>query len=329
MDIMDKWKNEYLVEDKKYENHVNKFIEYLKSINKGNRPTSIMIDDVVDCIGSYNKKQKINTISSMENHLEAVKAFYKYLVSKNYTTDIFSAIHSYSDFKKNIIQLYNLNEMQEREFLDLEIIKEILVNLERYFTSNVYENLSGVNQRKRYNKNLVLNLFIKLTLIYPTKRNIICNLTVNDFIDDFRVLRINKLNILVPNNLRQDIKKIIKFVENMNNRKVGKKERIFNFIYGSGFRGENINSWFCDFLKENDIIDIPSTKDTYSSEAIMNTIIRCMIENNTNPAIISKVSNLSLSTLESKFYSNKYISIENEDEIINTELNRIGLINYI
>lgn len=49
----------------------------------------------MDCIGSYNKKQKINTISSMENHLEAVKAFYKYLVSKNYATDIFSTIHSY------------------------------------------------------------------------------------------------------------------------------------------------------------------------------------------------------------------------------------------
>lgn len=329
MDIMEKWKNEYLIEDSKYENHVNKFIEYLKLINKSNRPTSITIDDVVDCIGSYNKKQKINTISSMENHLEAVKAFYKYLVSKNYATDIFSTIHSYSEFKNDIIQLYSLNEMQEREFLDLEIVKEILVNLEKYFTLNVYRELSGVNQKKRYNKNLVLNLFIKITLIYPTKRNIICELTVNDFTDDFRVLKTNKLNIFVPNNLRQDIKRTIKFAENMRSTKIGTTERIFNFIYGSSFRGENINSWFYDFLKEYDIIDIPSTKDTYSSEVIMNIIIRCMIKNNTNPAIISKISNLSLSTLENKFYSNNYINIENEDDIVNLELNRIGLINYI
>ncbi|WP_271810567.1 hypothetical protein [Clostridium beijerinckii] len=330
--IVEKWKNEYMSKDRKYENHVSKFLDYLKLNNKHNRPLSISIDDVIESIGYYNSMQKINTINSMENHLEAIKAFYKYLVSKEYTNDIFSVIHSYPEFKNEIIKKYKLDEVREREVFNIKILKEILDCLEKYFQNNQYNKSSGINSKKGYVKNLVLNLFIKLALIYPTKRNVICDLSINDFEDNFRILKANGLTILVPTNLRKDIINSIDFIKNLSGREITSKDKILNFISietYKNFRGEDINTWLCDFLKKYEIIDIAAKKDTYSAEVIMNTVIWCMVENMAHPAIISKVSGLSLSTLDKKFYSNKDIKLTNEDQIVNSELIKVGLINYV
>lgn len=329
MGIIEKWGNEYFNKDDKYKNHVSKFIKYLKIIGKDNRPVSVTIDDVIECIGHYNAKQKINTINSMENHLEAIKAFYKFLVSKDYASDIFSGISSFSSFKKEIIKKYELSEMVNKDFFDIDIIKEILFNLEGYFNSNSYNDLARIQQKNRYLKNVVLNMFIKITLIYPSKRNIICDLSMEDFNDDFRTLKANGLNISIPSNLRYDIKKSLYLAKTLLNREIECNEKIFNYIWSDSFRGEKINSWFCEFLKKYDIVDIPSAQNTYSSEVLMNTIIRVMIENMAHPAIISKISGLSLSTLDSKFYSSKDVKIPNENQIVNTEIIRVGLINYL
>ncbi|MEG0654917.1 MAG: hypothetical protein RR463_07665 [Hydrogenoanaerobacterium sp.] len=74
----------------KYENHVNKFIEYLRSIDKLNAPTTIRLSDVKDSVKYYSDIEKINYRASMESHLESIKSFYNYLRKSGKAKDIFA-----------------------------------------------------------------------------------------------------------------------------------------------------------------------------------------------------------------------------------------------
>ena len=78
--IMEQFRDDYYNSfGKKYENHVNKFIEYLRNIGKLNTPTTIDLNDVKNCVKHYSDVGKINYRASMESHLESIKSFYDYL----------------------------------------------------------------------------------------------------------------------------------------------------------------------------------------------------------------------------------------------------------
>jgi hypothetical protein len=76
---MEKFRTDYFNDvGKKYENHVNKFIEYLRSVDKLNTPTKIDLSDIDKCIGHYSSLGKINYRASMESHIESIKSFRNY-----------------------------------------------------------------------------------------------------------------------------------------------------------------------------------------------------------------------------------------------------------
>ena len=327
--IMDKWSELYLKEENRYRNHVVKYINYITSISKADKPTNITIEDVVGSIGYYNHLGKINTEKSMENHLESVKAFYKYLVGKSYTLDVFSSISDYQEFKARIIEQFNLKEVKERESFEDGIIREILERLDYYFETNLLKDLKSINVTKRFFHYLVLRIFIKLTLVAPAKKGVICNLKKCDFDSDFRSLSVNGVNIVIPNSLRRDLRNSIEYVKEFKSRGLSDEDYLFKFLDEDNFQNTDLNAWFCNFLKEYDIIDIPEEKSTYSVEAIMNTAIYNMVRNSVNPALIARINGTSISNLEKKYYKSELGQIDDIDKLINYAISKNDYYSYI
>jgi len=326
--ILENWAEEYLSDDEKYRNHINKFVKFINRMGKGNRPININEEDVILCIGYYNDLGQINSISSMENHIESVKAFYRFLVKKGYTHDIFSSVYSYQEFKDKIIEKYDLKETKEREYFSEQLIKEILQQIDNYLQYTNFNHLQGINEKKQFLSNIILRLFIKLSLIAPVKRSVMCNLKISDFIEDFRCVVINNVKIRIPNALRRDILNALSFTADEGQRNYNESSKLFEFIYGDRFRDEKLNEWFCSFLK-NIGFDIPKEKYTYSVEVLMKSAIYCLVKNACNPALIAKISGLSISRIEKMFYSNPEITINNLDFLINSEISKSSYYNYI
>lgn len=342
LSCMENWRNEYLQFDKKYENHVNKFITYLNSpdVNKSNTPAHITIEDVDSCICYYNRIGKINSINSMANHLEAVKAFYSYMIRKGYINfDIFQNI-DYADFKENLTIKYSLKSPKEREHFEDVIICEILDCIDNYFYNIDYEKLS-VQKKTQYLNRISLRIFIKLGLIAPAKKNVIVNIALKDFCENYRFLTINNVKIRIPNSLRNNIISALDFKKKHSNVIYDDNTLLFNYlIYGettipSEKRISNLeskfNDWLCVFLKQYDILDIPKNKRSYSVEAIMNTTMHNLVKNGANPYYISKISGITIGTLEKKYYKEKecinyIVKVDNE---INHGISKSEYYHYI
>lgn len=328
-ELMISWREEYLKVDNTYSNHVSKFVDYLGVLGKASQPNNITTEDIINCVGYYKNLGKINTRTSMENHLEAIKAFYKFLVSKHYTNDVFNNMTSYQNFKDNLALKFNLVPIKERGIWSDEELIQIVESLDSYFESYDFSKLSGVNEIKKYYKFLVLRIFIKLTLIAPAKKSVICSLKVKDFSADFRIVRVNSVTVKIPNGLKRDIQFSNEFVEKNLDKKIDPDQRLFDFLYPHEFKVERLNEFFGLFLKNHpNIIEVAPETDTFELEGIMNTALLGLVKNNVNPALISKISGVKISRLEEKFYNNGFHT-DFADEIINNEISKNLYYQYI
>ena len=341
MSLFRAWKDEWLKEnqDKQrtitYNNHIDKFVEYLELEKKGDSPINVSIEDVVNCVGYNNQRGKMNSINTMRTHVESVKAFYTYLQSKGLASNIFSEVNDTAIFYQQIVDKFHLVEQKESDFLESDKIIELLCVLEKGVLSEQYLTLSE-GRKEKYLRELGVCLFVKVSLIYPAKRQDICNIKISQFKNDFRELHVSnkyttELKLYLPNAFRNEVKRFIYQREQELQRKVCEDELIFQFLLGESFELSDINTWLYYFLKQNGIVKFVKTskkKSSYSSEAIRNTVITSMVSNGMNPALISKVSNMSIGTLEDRYYKDG-IKIDNEEDIINSEINKLGFMYYM
>ncbi|KOR90384.1 hypothetical protein [Paenibacillus solani] len=323
------WKEEYLSKDDTYSNHVNKFINYIDIIGKANEPKNISRQDIEGSIEFYNKQGLIRTRSSMDNHFEAIKDFYKYIVSRHYADDIFNNLASYQDFKGMIATKFNLPEFQSRGFREAGDMIRLIEQLDLYFESNTYGKHMSINEKKRYIKFMILRIFIKLTLVAPAKKSVVCAIKKRDFDKDFRYVLINSVNIKIPNGLRRDIKEAITLISHENRKELMEEDFLFEFLYSpKRFQVENLNGFFSLFLKRTEAIDIDTNSSKFQLEVIMNSALYCMLRNGANPALLSIISGVKISRLEEKFFDNGIV-IDNAELLINDEISKTQYFNYI
>lgn len=331
---MEKWRDAYF-KDKgnKYRNHVNKFIDYLKYADKADTPNNITIEDVSNCIGYYVKLGAILSVSSMELHLESLKNFYDYLLNSGKSKDIFSQMN-YEEYKNNLSNTFQLSEKVTRGTFSVETMKDILSKLDDYLDTDYYS-IKGVQLKKRYIHIAVLNLFIKLTLIAPAKRQVIGNLKYSDFSECLRKVTVNNVEVSIPNDLRRDLKKAIKFGQSVHNKPIKDDEQIFKYIVNDAFTEENINNWFYIFIKEQKIIginDISERSKTYPIEPVMKTAISNLVKGMANLAYISKISGIKIAALEDTYYKELFeINLRQPSigESIDWEIRKSGYYSYI
>lgn len=285
-----------------YRKHVNKFIDYLKKVDLEDRPKAIDKKVVENCIGYYSlEKGELNTRSTMEAHLEALKSFYAYLSRTDKLPNIFTD-YDYKDYKEAIVKKYKLSEPVERGSFKCEEIISILLAMEQLMEQSLAEK-SGIRDEERYLQRMIMRLFIKITLIAPAKRNVIGQIKIRDFEEDFKILNINKIKINIPCGLSRDIVHAIRYAEDKNGKQVGKDEKIFEFIYRykGNFTDESLNTWFLNLLEDIGYIE-KSKRRTYPVEPIRNGAISMMVDNMVNPLLISKITGIGFSRLESQYY---------------------------
>lgn len=332
---MEKWRDAYYKDEgTRYKNHVKKFIDYLKDIiKKADTPNNITIDDVRNCVGHYVRLGSILSISSMELHLESLKHFYDYLLNTGKSKDIFSQMN-YEEYKNDLSEQFQLVEKVGRETFSVETMKDILSKLDYYLEID-YFTLVGKQLEKRYIHVSVLNLFIKLTLIAPAKRQVIGKLKYSAFSENFRTVTVNNVEVSIPNSLRHDIKNALKLTEKICNRSIKYNEQIFKYIIGANFSEEDINRWFCSFIKDQHIVgidDIDNERNTYAIEPVMKTAISNMVKEMANLAYISKISGIKIATLEETYYEEIFeINLRQPSvgESIDWEIRKSGYYSYI
>lgn len=331
---MEKWRDSYFNDEgEKYKNHVNKFVEYLKCIGKADTPNKITVEDVRDCVGHYVKLGSILSISSMELHLESLKNFYDYLLKIGKSNDIFSQM-DYEEYKNSLSDSFQLAEKVSRGTFSIETMRDLLSKLDDELAKD-YNSLSGVQEKKRYIHNIALNLFIKLTLIAPAKRQVIGNIKFSSFDEDLRKLNVNGVEVSLPNSLRRDLINAIRLREELTKKKIKKDENIFKYIVKSTFTEENFNQWFASFIKENNIVgidDVDEKSTTYATEPIMKTAISNLVKGMTNLAYISKISGIKISRLEETYYKELFEITSRQPSIgeaIDWEIRKSGYYSYI
>ncbi|BEP27827.1 type 1 periplasmic-binding domain-containing protein [Helicovermis profundi] len=294
-----------------YTNHCEKFLYYIKTLGKENRPNEIDKNDIIGSVVFYNNLGKINTTNTMAIHLEAIKAFYDKIHREGKTDNIFNDIAGYELFKDEISEKLNLNNSTEREYLP----EHIIIKLLEYFEKNYNSNDIDLH---------MIKLYTKITLLAPAKRKVIAELKFADFDNDFRSVTINEVKILISNSLRRDILSALKLSE----KKYLDSTRFFEHIYDRKYNHNVFNKPLYKVLKEIEY-DISEKKSkTFSVEKLMNTAIVTMIINNTNPILIAKINDSTLGTIEEKI--KKYgIEVGNYSHLINESTAQAYYYKYI
>lgn len=328
MTLLESWSQEYLEINPTYINHINKFVDYIVHIGKSDKPTKIGLEDLENCIGYYNELGQINSFASMENHLSSIQSFYKFLVEKSWAVDIFREIHDYQSYKEKLGERYNLADGKEREYFHIEIVRNILNELETYFERNRYADLKG-QKKKRYKNYLILRIFLKINLIAPAKKAIIFNLTKEDFSSNFRTLNVNGVGISIPNALRRDLKEALRFAQEISGQNLESKEKIFHHLNVDPLRHSDLNVWFCSFLREFNILDVPKDKYTYSIEVIRNSAVVELIKNGVDISLIAKVGGVSVETIERWYFKVNAYDDRKTNQLINAGIGRTSYYSYI
>ena len=324
---MQNYAKEYLGFDKKYQTHVTKFITYLSlpEVNKDDKPSAITQDDVDGSVGYYASLGAINSVESMKNHLESIKAFYNYLIEKEYWPQNIIKDVGYDDFKKSLIIKYNLKKLKPRAAILDDEVRMILETLDEVLDCAEYR----TKKPAQYLNRMVLRIYIKLCLIAPAKKNVLVALQYSAFEDSMHTIEINGVKAKIPSSLRKNIIDTIDLFESDKGRSINKEDKIFEFLTGEGKSKEidtKLCGWFCTFLKENNYLDVPKTKTTYSVEIINNTAISNLVNQGTDPALISKIAGITIAQLEKKYYKTKSVSAYEE---INFEIAKSNYYNYI
>lgn len=306
------YKNEFLSlqGNLTYANHCNKFFDFLTIVDKVERPDTIDMKDVAASVEYYSSLGKINTTSTMNIHLESIKAFYSYLQAKEYRQNIFKGLRDYDMFKRELAEKYRISDSMEREYLPIQTVIELLKYFDEFVTYND-------------NRMMMISLFMKLTLIAPAKRKVIANIKFSDFKDDYRNLIVNDVKIRVPNSLRKELKGYIEHRGSVQ----GENSLVFAHFYDYNFKDEVFNAMLATALNAIGF-DIPEEKTSYPVESIMNSAIYSLLSRNTNPILIAKLNGVSVQTIGKKAAQYGF-PIENFDELINTALMNNDYYTYI
>lgn len=304
-----------------YQNHVRKFVNYINIIDKDNKPKAVHADDISNCIGYYRNLGQIRTISTMLLHLEVIKDFYTFLHEKELTPNIIlvEIMNNFESYKNDLIRKHNIIQKRETDFFDNEEISSLLFDVENiirgYQKNASYKNISTVD-RKKY----ALCIFIKLSLLAPAKKSCIFNLKLNEFINDFSLVKINNIVIKTPNSLRRDIKYAITDINESNISLIK--------VLAPGISLTDLNTYFCSMLKRSNFdFGIEEDSTSYSIQKIVDSAIKVTLEAGANPVVLSTIAGIKISAIEKKFGGN--IDIIDINSIYNTYISKCFYYTYL
>lgn len=308
-----KWVEEFKIFNPNYSPIVNMFLEYIKEVDKLDKVGAITERDITEFI-KFSTKDVINSRATLESYYEGLKKFYKYLLKNNYVQySIFSGIVNHKEFKERLSSDLNLKEEVSRGKLSLLELELLLEKINDYFENTDYHAITLKSEQENFIKFLILRIYIKITVLAPAKRAIICDLRRNNFDLDYRIVSINNQKVALPRNLVSEIKYSLKFVQELKRKKdIGENERLFDYILGEPFNDDKMPSILSSFSRKMDLDFILGEKDkkgkyTASGEKIMNGAICALWGNGeVDVVLLSKVCGTSTQAISKKIIDWEY-----------------------
>ena len=165
----------------------------------------------------------------------------------------------------------------------------------------------------------MIGFFFKITLLVPAKRKVIANLKVKDFSDNFELLYSNGIKIKLPRALSQDIKRELKKID----KEICGEDLFFELFCSCKYSENVFNTPLYYALRETGY-DVPEDKDTFSVECIRNTEIVNLAVNGANPYLITRLTGLSLGSLDVllRRFEVNIDEQSNINEMINREISK-------
>lgn len=237
--------------------------------------------------------------------MNAIKKFFVYLYKEGIADNIFNKIADYDAFREEIIAENNLKPSCNRGYIDTDQVKELL----DYFNS----------YPQKYSNMTMIGFFFKITLLVPAKRKVIANLKVKDFSDNFELLYNNGIKIKLPRALSQDIKRELEKID----KEICGEDLFFELFCSCKYSENVFNTPLYYALRETGY-DVPKDKDTFSVECIRNTGIVNLAVNGANPYLITRLTGLSLGSLDVllRRFEVNIDEQSNINEMINREISK-------
>lgn len=213
------------------------------------------------------------------------------------------------NLKKDIIRENNLKPASTKGYFESDQVQELL----DYFNSDV---------QSKYVNMTMMNFFFKINLLVPAKIKVISNLKISDFTEDFERVKINGIWIKLPRALRRDIKDAI---SKLNGVKIEPDKLFFALFFNSSAYTETVfNAPLYYALKETGYSMENTKTASFPVEFIRNTGIVNMYKNGTELDIISKISGITLNSLEKLLNKLNVEFNDRLDEKINREICRVS-----
>jgi len=302
-----KWQKEFVNDtslEYMYVNHSQKFVEYIEFTGYADKSAQISGEQLKRSVKYYSEIGAIQTINSMNNHLNAIKKFFVYLKKQGKIKEnFFDNIEDYDGLRQSIIAENDLKPANERGYFENEWIEQLLA----YFNS----------KPQKYSNMTMMGFYFRINLLVPVKRKVLANLKVGDFSDNFDRIFINGFDIKLPRALTNDILDEMRML----NREIKKDSLFFELFCGCKYSENIFNTPFYYALKEIGY-EVDKGKDTFSVECIRNTSIVNLIKNGVSLYWIAELSGLSLSGIDNllkKFALDRYEK-KAANELINKEL---------
>lgn len=305
MSVMEQWKDDYLNtiekdEKKKYAygNVLTKYIDYLTKEGLSGQPFPTLDkfkEDVRACVRYYVNEGVWATTSMPNLLIEVLKCFYIFLKDNNRTENHFGSFDD-SEFKRAIAAENNLPDKEQRGSFTLPEMEKILNSLDEFIETRLC--LNG-GQDNPYIRAVVIKLFIKLTLLAPAKSGPICRLKLSDFESDSTSMNINKVSVILPKRLQQEIRDAIATRKAISGPPSKEEDSLLRYL-SQQKNHTQLNDWLFLVLRDLNIPDLDPGES--SLEWIRNTALFALLGNCANTWLISKVGGIKMTDSLAKHY---------------------------
>lgn len=302
-----------------YISTTKKFVEYIEKQGKGDRIIEITHNDIKLWIEAENKDGNVRTVSTLDTHLNAIKSFYNYLQKQGKATNIFNNIIDYDEFKSDIISKLKLTPKKSRGYLEQDVVINLLEHLE-----------SG---RSKIDEKDMMNIYIRLGLLIPVKREVMANLKLEDFGEDFRYVSINGMKIKLPSALSRDMRLMLGEL----NLDASKDTLIFEYLYNKNEYSNGVFNRPMYLILEEIGYELDKTfkkgSESFSVETLRNTALLEMLKNYIDIRLIAKISDINVKTIYDKIkefgLEDSHNKIQNTEMLVNKAMYEYSYYEYI
>ncbi|MEW9702950.1 hypothetical protein [Paenibacillus sp. SI8] len=307
---------------RKYDNEIATFMNYLLKRNLMKSILLLTRNDIDEYFLDCKVNNKINSTSSLNTHISALKCLFDCLIKHNYYFDDKLGYVTSKGFKTKIAK--HLINSKVKEIITSDDLAVILKKIDIAL---------DLNNNNKNSKLLFVKLYLKLNFLIPLKVTEMLSIQFDKFHEEFRQVRVNDITIIIPNSLRLEIIKSLNNIYHVTGHSYDPSDSFFNYI-ASPIERKNVTDtgdvsrWFYSVFNAVGLVDFikDSKKGTFAVERIKKSIIYSLITQGCNILYLSFLTGLTIDSLINEYSIN---DLDEISESINISLFRTNYYSYL